>query len=182
MAHTLTASVNLGLVAQETADATTSPSSGGTGQGAKRIFDYLNKLLQFGAGTYPPINTRVIDIYTVLSGTTADIDLTAVPVAADLTKTVDLTGKKIVAMAFWVPKANTGATLRIAAGAATPYHIFGTSTDGITLAKGFRGVLALDGELDSAFSLATQAVAAGNKLIRITGTSGDKLYGILLFG
>lgn len=179
MSYTITANLNLSLNAVEAADTTTSPSSGT--QGAQRIFDALAKSLNFGAATYPPVNFRVVDLYTLLAGATADLDLTAIPTAADLTKTVDLTGKKVVAGAFWAPKANA-ATIRIAAGAATPYHLFGTATDGWTLPRGKRFAFGLDGELDTAFTNGNQAVAAANKLIRLTGTAGDKLYGVLLFG
>lgn len=179
MSYTITAALALGMSAQEAAGAATSPSS--STQGASRIFDALNKLLQYNSASYPPVSGRIPDLYTVLSASPTDLDLTAIPTAADIAKTTDLTGFKLVGGSLWAPKANAASI--VVSCPANGYPLFGSSSDRITLLAGKRYTWGLDGELDSAFTNPNVAVDATHKLIRLSGTAGtDKLYGILLFG
>jgi hypothetical protein len=183
MSYSISGNLSLGLNANSVADTTTSPSSVSAGQGATRIFDALNKLLIYGPATYPPVNGRIIDFYTLISSTPISYDLTAALTAEDITKTVDMTGKKVVAFALWAPKANVNNIVITCP--ANGYELFGAAADRVTLQPGDRYCFGIDGELASTFVNPKFAVAATHKLISIAGTVGagaDKLYGLGLFG
>lgn len=182
MSYSINAALDLGMNVQESADATTSPSSTSGGQGATRIFDAFNTLLQYTAGTYPPVSGRVVDLHTVLASSPTDLDLTAIPSAADVSKAVDLTGLKVVAGVLWAPKDNAGG-IEISLPMADGYELFGGADDVVTLLPGQRLVFGLDGEQDDAFANPNVAVSGTHKLITLTGTpTTDELYGLLLFG
>ncbi len=181
MTISVAASLNLALVAKEITDTATSPSSTSGGQGATRIYDALAKLLNYDSASYPPVNGRVADLYTVMASSPIDIDLTAIQSSADISKTVDLTGKKLVAGALWAPKANTAGI--VISCPANGYELFGSASDRVTLLPGKRLCWGLDGELASGYANPEVAVSGTHKLIRLTdATVTDKLYGLLLFG
>ena len=183
MSYVLSGALNLGLTGVSNADTTTSPGSTSGGQGSQRIFDALNKLLIYGAATYPPINGRIVDLYTLISATPIDYDLTAAQTAEDIAKTVDMTGKKVVAFGLWAPKANVNNI--VVSCPANGYELFGAAADRVTLQPGDRYCFGIDGELSSTFVNPKIAVSGTHKLIRIAGTVGagaDKLYGLALFG
>lgn len=180
MSYALSAVLDLGMNAQEAADSDTSPSSS-EGQAAARIFDALNTTLRYTDETYPPISGRVVDLYTVIASSPLDLDLTAIPTAADISEVVDLTGLKLVAGVLWAPKDNVG-SIRISC-PANGYELFGAAGDAITLLPGQRFSYGLDGESDTDFTNPNVAVAAAHKLIHLVGTpTTDVLKGLLLFG
>lgn len=178
MSYTLSASVQARLDVTESADATTSPASGGT-QGNARQFAEFSKNYALGASTYPPISGRVIDFSRTLAAADEDVDLTAAKTAADVAETVDMTGKKLVALILWAPKSNAG-TIKLHQSGANDYSFNGG--EDIVLQKGERLVKFLDGEGDSAYANPYAAVAAGAKIIRVSGTVGDKLWAMAVMG
>lgn len=120
----------------------------------------------------PPL---VINV-TIAGGVPTVIDLTAVQglvTPTDVTRTLDMTGKKLVACFFHAGAENVD-PINIAPGV-SPYPLFGTGNDldlepGEVLAKSFK---------DLATSL--PAVAAGVKHISVDGTDDDTLYVELYF-
>ena len=166
------------LDATETVAAAYSPASPSDGvANTRRFSEYsqLNKVLD--ATTNPSVDT-VVDLSFALSGgTTKTWDLTAAPDAKDIADTVDLTGKKLVALLITAPTDNAATGVLMAAGASNGYDILGAGTDSITTYPGMTVCLFQLGA-DASFD----AVAAGDKTIDFTGTDGDELDILAVFG
>jgi hypothetical protein len=119
----------------------------------------------------------VVDLSFTLSGATKTWDLTAAPDAKNTSATVNLTGKKLVALIVVAPTDNAAAGVTMVAGASNGYDILGASTDRITIYPGQTFALF---QLGAASSY--DAVAAGDKTIDFAGTSGDDLDILAVFG
>jgi hypothetical protein len=111
---------------------------------------------------------------TLNSGTPTTVDLAAVQALvqpAGLTRTVDLTGAKLIAWLFETPAENTGVAT-VAPGDTNPYPSLFGSGKSIDLAAGRVEAGAVKG---MASNLA--AVAAGVKTLKFSTTqTGDKIY------
>lgn len=180
MPYTLQASCNSGVNVTETPDSATSPGSSTVG--ASRLYDNYQKSASLNATSKPPISGQVIDISATLAAVDEDIDLLAAPWAGDLSKPYSATGLKLVAIEFFCPAANVGPITLKPHPATTPYHLFGNATNMLALQKGTKGCIYLDAEGLSSYVNPNQAVGAVNKVIRRSGTIGDKLSCKLVFG
>lgn len=135
-------------------------------------FTGLDKSLNYNASSTPSAGF-VIDLsHTIPGGGTTDFDLTAAPLARDISKAVDLTGKKLVAAEI---HNNSDAAFTIAPGASNGYEVFGTNITR-TIAPGERVQFAFDG-----VDTDRDAVAAGDKVITIAGTTGKTCRVLLVF-
>ena len=120
----------------------------------------------------PPIVRRV-----TISGTTT-IDLTAaagvaLPLAAS--RTVDATGKKLVAMRLSCPATNSGA-VNVAPGASNGYALLGSGND-VDVRPGETLIA-----ITSGVASGKPAVSSTVKNIDITGTTNDVILVELYFG
>ena len=125
---------------------------------------------QLTGSSTPKVDKPPISKTVTISGTTT-LDLTsiaglAVPPAA--TRTLDMTGAKVVVIAFKAADDNA-AVINIAPGGSNPYPLFGTGNDidlrpGMALAAGFGAV-----------ATTLPAVSGTVKTIDFTGTNGDEV-------
>lgn len=153
------------------------PSAGSVSERTLRSGKGNDANLSLSESTTPAVNKAAISKTVTISGTIT-IDLTAVAAAAipaAATRTVDLTGGKLVAFNMRAASANVAA-INVAPGASNPYPMFGTGNDldvkpGEQIAGSFRDVAS-----------SKPAVAGAVKTIDISGTNGDILYLDLLFG
>jgi hypothetical protein len=134
----------------------------------------LNRSVRDAAST-PLLDQPIIAFeLTLNSGSPTTIDLAAVQALvqpAGATRTVDLTGAKLIAWLFETPAENTGVAT-IAPGDSNPYPSLFGSGKSIDLAAGRVEAGAVKG---IASNLA--AVAAGVKTLKFSTTqTGDKLY------
>lgn len=127
-----------------------------------------------GPSTTPALTKPLVSReITLTSAVITTVDLAAIAalaLPAGATRTVDLTGAKVVAILIRTKNTNNAAGVNIAPGAANPYPLFGTGND-ITLLP--------DCELVMAFretASALPAVAAAVKEIDLTGTTGDVVW------
>jgi len=172
------ANASCSLDVTETVAAAYSPASPVDGVSNVRRFNaynQLNKILD--SGTTPKADT-VVDLSFALSGgTTKTWDLTAAPDAKNIAATVNLTGKKLVAMLIVADADNDAAGMTMVAGASNGYDIFGASADRLTLYPGQTVCLFQSGAASS-----WDAVAAGDKTIDFVGTDGDAVDILAVFG
>lgn len=170
--YTLRATVNASLDVRETADSDTSPASAEGGDSRTYNNYGLSVSLHGESGSYPEIGNQVIDLSHTLSGTTKDFNLTAAPWAGDLTDTVDMTGKKLVAIELQFHIDNDPAGVAFGPQGANGYALFGAGL----VPKFFPGaqvVMALADPEQAELTVNTPAVAAGAKDLRFTGAIGD---------
>jgi hypothetical protein len=178
MSHSLRATLSARFDIREIADSSVSPASAEGGN--QLTFTQYSIDAALNANTFPPIGGRVIDISKTLSGTTADIDLTAAPLAADVSQTVDLTGAKLVGLILRTNKANNPAGLTFGPQGGNGYALWGASK---TLVL-YRGKFHLEFYFDPlgvSLSLDTPVVGGSAKDLRFTGTSGDIVKGLAIF-
>lgn len=176
MASSTTVAVNLRVNGQEVHDAADVPSAANQAQrtvntAGNDLSTTLNAT-STPAVTKPPISRKI-----TIGGSPTDLDLTAIQgltVPAGATRTLDMTGAKLVAAVFHAASANTGA-VTIGPSGSNDYALFGASND-IDLPKGM--------QINLCHRIASQlpAVSGTAKIIRISGTSGDILYVDLYFG
>jgi hypothetical protein len=126
----------------------------------------------------PPFDAPIVKQTITLGGSPTTLDLTAVAalvIPALATRTVDLTGKKLLAVALLAASTNTG-EVTIAPGASNPYPLFGTGNER-DLAPGEIHMQTL-----TALANPKPAVSGTAKTITISGSSGNKLDLELYFG
>lgn len=110
------------------------------------------------------------------SPTTIDLTALAVPVLlSSVTRTVDMTGKNLVAFELSTPITNAAA-VNVAPAGSNPYPIFGTGND-IDLKKGMFLCGAISGVASTMPDVASDA-----KGVTFDGTLGDKINVRLYFG
>jgi hypothetical protein len=131
----------------------------------------------FASSGTPALFGRVIDLSLTLAAADTDIDLTAATLAADIAKTVDLTGKKLVGYALLAAAANVGNVTIKPHPSSNPYHLFITTDQGRTLEPG-RHLQSMVTEGEAA---GAAAIDATHKNIRISGTVNDVVKILLLF-
>jgi len=122
------------------------------------------------ANSDPEADVLVVQEVTI-GGSPTDIDLTAAPLGVG--RTADLTGKKLVGGLLKTKSTNAGA-VTVGVSGANDYELWGASKD-LVIAKG-RTIALADAEEQYA------AVGASDKIIRISGTNGDTLYLLMVFG
>lgn len=180
MADTVTAFISASIDGVLTKDAANSPSSPSAGR--RRSFTAYNLAGELlNSASYPALTAAPVDLSKTLAATTFDFDLTAAPLAEDTSDTIDLTGKKLVALLFYADVENA-ANLTIGPHPTTNgYPLFGT---GIiqTIRPNQCELLFFPDTEDATFVLGMPAVAADAKVIRIAGTIGDSLQCIAYFG
>lgn len=175
---TVRANLSCGLDVTETTAAAYSPASPVDGVSNVRRFNAYNQLNKILDGATTPKADTVVDLSFALSGgTTKTWDLTAAPDAKNIAATVDLTGKKLVAMLITAPIDNAAAGITMVAGATNGYDVFGASTDRLTIYPGQTVCL-----FQSGFAASWDAVAAADKTIDFVGTDGDEIDILAVFG
>ena len=172
MSYTLRATIKAALDVRESADSTTSPGSAEGGN--QRVYDQygLDLSLSGDTGSYPEIGGQVSDLSHTLTGTTKDFDLTAAPWAGDVSKTVDHTGKKLVAIEIQFHKSNNAAGVAFGPQGGNGYALFGAGL----VPKFFPGaqvIVALADPVQASLTVNTPAVGGSSKDLRFTGAIGD---------
>lgn len=167
---------NLALSGSEVFDATEAPTGGSQ---ASRTLAITGRDISatLDATTTPKVEVSPVVRKITISGTTT-IDLTAaagvaLPIAA--ARTIDNTGKKLVAFRFSCPTTNAAA-VNIAPGASNPYPFAGTAND-VDVKPGQTLIGVVNGVASS-----FPAVSSTVKTLDITGTTNDVVHVELYFG
>jgi hypothetical protein len=168
------------LDVRETADSTTSPSSGAGGD--QRIYNQYSSNVTLKSDSFPPISGQAVDLsHTLSGGTTKDFDLTAAPWAGDISKTVDKTTKKIVGIILRFLTTNNAAGVTFGPQGANGHALFGAAV----VPRFYPGdqvvLFSADPDQATALTVNRPAVAAGSKDLRFTGTDGDGWKCLLIF-
>lgn len=174
---TTRATIDLSVLAQEEFTATEVPGAGTVSERTLKTGGSNQASLQLSSSSTPSLTKPPISKTITIAGTIT-LDLTAIAAAAipaAATRTVDLTGAKLVAFTLRA-KSDNAAAINVAPGASNPYPMFGTANDldvkpGEHISGSFRDVAS-----------SKPAVAGAVKTIDISGTDGDVLYLDLLFG
>ena len=127
--------------------------------------------------TTPKIEVPPVVRKVTIAGTIT-IDFTAaqgVALPAAATRTIDQTGKKLVAVRLSCPTTNV-AVINVAPGASNPYPLFGTAND-IDVKAG-QTLIAIMNGIASPYG----AVSATVKTLDISGTNGDVINCEFYFG
>lgn len=174
MADTVSVQVTTAINGSVTKDAADAPSSPAGGR--RRLHSEYNLTSQLGAATTPKATVEPVDLSFTLTGASKDWDLTAALLAADITETLDLTGKRMLALLLQFSSANNAAGATFGPQGANGYDLFGagivpTFYPGAHIALGHTGA-----------ALVTAAVGASDKDLRFAGTIGDIVKAILYFG
>ncbi len=175
MASTVTLVGNAALAGTEQVDSTTSPAST-SGGNTRRFTAYNVENVSLTATSTPNVDSPPADLSKTLASASETVSLTAAPLARDISKTQDLTGKKLVAILISAPSTNSAA-ITIAPAGTNGYNLFGASGQ-VTLQPGE----ALVKLYDSGSTNNSPAVSATAKDITISGTTGDKVEIIGYFG
>lgn len=147
------------------------------GGNTRRINNISTSGLVLNGSSTPKVDVIPVDLsVTIPVGLTKTFDLTAVPSALDVSKNLDMTGYKLVAMKWISESANNDAGIEIAQGGSNPYFLWGTTGDKITV---FPGMDVLYTFLNHDSLLPD--VAAGAKDILLTGADGDIIKGVAYF-
>ncbi len=173
----ITAQVNLSVVAAEEFTTTEVPGAGTVSERTLRTGKGNNASLTLNGTSTPAITKPMISLTITISGTIT-LDLTAiaaVAIPATATRMVDLTGAKVVGFTLRAKSTNVAA-INVAPGGSHPYPIFGAGNDidvpkGLQIAGCFRDVASQ-----------LPAVSGTVKNIDISGTNADVLYIDLLTG
>jgi len=126
---------------------------------------------QLTGDTVPDLQGDPVDLSHTLSGSSGSIDLTAAPIANKIASTVDLTGKRLIAMILSAPTTNS-AVITVATGASNGYTL-GT----IRVEPGETIVIGQTKKVST-----RAAVAAGAKILDVTGTTTNAIKILAVFG
>jgi hypothetical protein len=135
------------------------------------VLDQLDVSEQLTGETTPDLQGEPVDLSTTLIANAGTIDLTAAPIAYRIASTYNLTGKRLIAMILSAPEDNAG-TITVATGASNGYPL-GT----ITLEP---GEVASIGQINKVSTRAP--VAAGDKILDVSGTGTDSVKILAVFG
>lgn len=171
------ATVSCGLDVTETVAAAYAPASPLDGVANIRRFGAYNQLNQILDAATTPKADAVVDLSFELAAAALTVDLTAAPDAKNISDTVDLTGKKLVAILIVAAADNNAAGVTIVPGAVNGYDILGAAADRLTI---YPGQTVCSFQLGAASSW--DAVAAGDRTIDFTGNVGDELDILAVFG
>ena len=171
------AQINLSVLASEEFTAVEAPGAATVSERTLKAGGGNAASLQLNATSTPALTKPPISKEITIAGTIT-LDLTAIAAAAipaAATRTVDLTGAKVVAFTLRGKSTNVAA-INVAPGSSNPYPMFGTGNDidvkpGLQISGSFRDVAST-----------MPAVSSTVKNIDISGTNGDVLYLDLLFG
>ena len=176
MSVRLTATASLDVT--ETVAAVYAPASPADGVANTRRFSSYNQVNKTLTGTTTPKADTVVDLSFALSGgTTKSFDLTAAPDAKNIADTVDLTGKKLVALLIYADPDNHASGVTMESGAANGYDFLGDAAYGLTL---YPGMAVNMFQLGAAAGL--DAVGASDKALDFVGTDGDVIQCLAVFG
>lgn len=176
MSQALKAQISLLFNLQEFFSSAPAAAEGGN----SLTFDQYRLQAFLHSASYPPIAGSVVDLSKTLSGTTADFDLTAAPLASDPSKTVDKTGFKLVGLFIQTAITNNAAGLTFGAQGMNGYGPWGSVLP--TFYRGATQVLIYaDPTQSAALTLYTPTVAAGAKDLRWTGTAADVVKCLAIF-
>ncbi len=167
---------NLALSGQEVFDTTEAPSGGSQ---AARTLTITGRDVSttLDATTTPKVETSPIVRKVTISGTTT-IDLTAaagVSLPAAASRSIDASGKKLIALRLSCPTTNAAA-VNVAPGGSNPYPIFGSGND-VDVKPGETVVKVVNGVASS-----YPAVSSTVKNIDVTGTTNDVIHVEAYFG
>lgn len=173
MSYALRTTIRAKMDVYESADSTTSPASGASGN--QRVYDQygLDLSLSGDAGSFPPVGGQAIDLSFTLTGTTKDFDLTAGPWCGDPSILIDKTGKKLVAIEIQFHKNNNLAGVAFGPQGGNGYALFGAGL----VPKFFAGaqvIIALADPDQASLTVNTPTVGGTAKDLRFTGTIGDR--------
>jgi hypothetical protein len=161
----------------ETTTSTDSPASPVDGVSNVRRFNAYNQLNKvLDAATTPKADTAV-DLSHTFVTTSKTWDLTAAPYAKNINDTVDLSGKKLVALLAYADPDNHASGVLIKSGASNGYDLFGNAAYGVTLYPGMAINLFQLGA-----AAGEPAVGATDKTIDLTGTAADVVQILAVFG
>lgn len=167
---------NLSLAGAEVFTASEAPTGGS--QAARTLaITGQDVSVTLDATTTPKVEVSPVVRKVTISGTTT-IDLTAaaaVALPASASRTVDNTGKKLVALRLSCPSTNAG-VVNVAPGGSNPYPLFGSGNDvdvrpGETVVKVVNGIAS-----------GYPAVSSTVKNVDITGTTNDVIHVEAYFG
>lgn len=134
--------------------------------------DQLNTSVTLQGGGTPDLEGEPVDLSHTLVSADDELDLTAAPIAYRTGSTVDLTGKRLIALQLRAPTTNSD-TITLKTAAADGYPLGA----GIDLEPGEVLVIA------QAAQVSTRAtVAATRRYLTIAGTTGDELEILAGFG
>lgn len=175
MAVSVTATIQLIFQIVLGIDSTNSPAGGDS---TTQTLDGYNKTVQLNSETTPAADIEPVDLSRTLASATETEDLTSCSAARDVVEIpdYDLTGKNLVGYILRADSANNASGVTIGPNAANGYPLFGTGND-LQLLPGESVAMILDG-----VASARPDVAAGAKDIDISGTVGDQVDILLLFG
>lgn len=173
------AQFTLSLTASEEFTAAEAPGAGTVSERTLKVGAGNNLSQQLTESSTPAITAAPISLEITIGGAATTLDLTAITggvLPPSATRTIDLTGKKLVGYNLRAADDNADPITIGVGAAADPYPIFGAGRDkdiepGEQAAGCFRGVAS-----------SKPAVAAGVKEIEIDGTAADVLYLDLYFG
>lgn len=154
---------------------TTSPAQAANSSLRYTAYNKNHKLT--GTST-PKVDLSPVDISKTLAAADEDIDLTAVPWAGDTSLNKDMSTGKLLALLLNANIANDSGGVIVRPHPTTnAYNLFGSSSDRVTLLPGQSICLGIEGIAANA-----QTVGASAKVIRYSGTIGDIITGIAIFG
>jgi hypothetical protein len=163
---------------REIFDTTEAPSAASELQRTANVGSATSLSVSLNGNTTPKVDKPPVSLKITLGGSPTTINLTAIAGLAlppSATRTLDMTGAKVVGVFLDAPATNVAA-VNVAPGASTPYPLFGTGNDveidrGETLGKAFGGIASNK-----------PAVSPTVKNIDVSGTAGDVLYIDLYLG
>lgn len=173
MSSTNTLSAVINLTGQETLDTTAWPAGAQTMDRTLRATG-LSFSGELSASTTPAIGAQPVQLNLTIGAGVTTVDLTAA--AIGVSRTADMTARKIIA---WIVKAsasNVGAVL-IGPGASNGYPIWGAADGKHYFHPGQTAGAATEG-----VAAATGAVGASSKDVAVSGTQNDTVEILLWFG
>lgn len=159
----------------ETLETSASPASE-SGSSVVRGSAYSVSNQSLTASTTPKVDAAV-DLSVTLSGSTEVVDLTAAPELKDINDSVDLTGKELVGIIFEANASNNASGCTVEADSTNGYNVLGASGK-ITLFPG----MTMSFFIRPGSAAPFDAVGASDKRILFTGTSGDNVNVLAVFG
>lgn len=176
MGRSITLAVVGSFYARESVDDNISPGSGASGN--SRVFDQYGVNVQLSGTSEPAVDGDVVDLScTIPGGGTVDFDLTACPAARDVTlEETNQTGRRLIAYCVKADRDNDD-PIAIAAGATNGYNLFG-SAGKHSFFPGQTAQCVFEENAEAE----TPLVASDAKILRVSGTAGDSVNILMVFG
>lgn len=170
-------SAKLGAIFTVTESFSSSDAPASANGGSTRQYSAYNKLEQLLNASTTPLVDTVVDLSRTLAAASETQDLTAAPEAQNVNDTVDLTGKKLIALIIVASASNNAAGLTIDPGATNGYNFLGDAAYGLKL---WPGSVHEFWQLGAAAGV--DAVGSSAKNLDFAGTVGDVVSILALFG